>query len=238
MAKLQQKGAEQIGHLNVSNLSKTYPTVGGDLVIFEGLSLQLSRGENVAVTGPSGTGKSTLLHILGALDNPTTGSVELAGENPFAMTKIEQAAFRRKHIGFVFQDHQLLPTLNVLENTLVPALAEGTPKKQDLERAKELLEKVGMAHRLDHLPNALSGGERARVAVARALLLKPTLVLADEPTGNLDPSNARKIAGLLLDLQVLENNLLVVVTHSMEVADRLQRRVELNRNRDRLESPQ
>ncbi len=179
------------------------------------------------MTGPSGTGKSTLLHILGTLDRPTSGRFELLGENPHQLSENGQAVFRQKHIGFIFQDHQLLPQLTVLENVLIPALATGSVSAEHKARGGQLIESVGLGHRVSHLPSELSGGERARAAVARSLLLRPTLVLADEPTGNLDPANAKKIGSLLLELQKQENTLLIVVTHSMELADTMQQRLAL-----------
>ncbi|MFN9915318.1 MAG: ABC transporter ATP-binding protein, partial [Pirellulaceae bacterium] len=153
--------------------------------------------------------------------------VRLLGADPFVLDEKAQAKFRRERIGFIFQDHQLMPQLNVLENTLLPALANGTPTAQQASRARELLERVGLADRLGHLPSELSGGEQARVAVARSLLLGPTLILADEPTGNLDPQNAGKIGQLLLELQQVEQTLLIVVTHSMELAATMQRQLPL-----------
>ncbi len=216
-----------LSDLIVSQLAKAYPTAGGELVVFEGISFALARGESLAVTGPSGTGKSTLLHILGTLDRPTHGSVRLLGADPFVLDEKAQARFRRERIGFIFQDHQLMPQLNVLENTLLPALADGAPTAQHVSRARELLERVGLSDRLGHLPSELSGGEQARVAVARSLLLGPTLILADEPTGNLDPQNAGKIGQLLLELQRFEQTLLIVVTHSMELAATMQRQLPL-----------
>jgi lipoprotein-releasing system ATP-binding protein len=214
--------------LIVENLSKVYPSGDGELRIFDKLSFELSRGESLAVTGPSGTGKSTLLHILGTLDSPTSGEIRLLNENPFALNESGQAEFRRRHIGFVFQDHQLLPQLNVLENTLVPALAVTRPTDEQRGRALELLSAVGLEKRIDHLPSELSGGERARVAVARSLLLKPSLILADEPTGNLDPANAKRIGGLLLELQKHENTLLIVVTHSSDLAHSMSRQMPIH----------
>src|SRR5207253_4264054 len=171
-------------------------------------------GENAAILGPSGSGKSTLLSILGTLEPPTSGSVFLAGKNPFALDEAELAAFRRESIGFVFQDHHLLPQCTVLENVLVPFLADGSATQDDVQRAADLLGRVGLAERLTHRPAELSGGERQRVAIARALVRGPTLLLADEPTGNLDRTTARSIAELLLELQTEQNTILVVVTHS------------------------
>ncbi len=215
--------------LVVSNLVKTYTTAREPLSVLSDISFTLNRRESLAVTGPSGIGKSTLLHILGTLDHPTSGSVSLLGENPFALNEAGQARFRSKHIGFIFQDHHLMPQLNVLENTLLPALANGKIAKEHSARARELLEAVGLSDRLVHLPSELSGGERERVAVARSMLLRPTLILADEPTGNLDPQNAQKIGQLLIDLQQRENTLLVVVTHSMELASKMSRQLPLSK---------
>jgi lipoprotein-releasing system ATP-binding protein len=215
--------------LVVSNLVKTYPTSHDSLSVLSDVSFSLNRRESLAVTGPSGIGKSTLLHILGTLDRPTHGSVRLLGEDPFALDEAGQARFRSKHIGFIFQDHHLMPQLNVLENTLLPALANGRIGREHTERARELLDAVGLSDRLAHLPSELSGGERERVAVARSMLLRPTLILADEPTGNLDPQNAHKIGQLLLDLQQRENTLLVVVTHSMELASKMSRQLPLSK---------
>lgn len=215
--------------LIVSHIVKTYPTARDDLSVLSDLSFTLNRGESLAVTGPSGIGKSTLLHILGTLDHPTSGSVRLLGEDPFALNEAGQARFRSKHIGFIFQDHHLMPQLNVLENTLLPALAIGSIGREHTQRAQELLDAVGLSDRLAHLPSELSGGERERVAVARSMLLRPTLILADEPTGNLDPQNAQKIGQLLLDLQQREKTLLVVVTHSMELAAKMSRQLPLSR---------
>ena len=158
------------------------------------MSFSLRRGENLAILGPSGSGKSTLLSILGTLEPPTSGSVRLAGKDPFALDEAELAAFRRENIGFVFQEHHLLPQCTVLENVLVPFLADGSATQDDQRRATDLLRRVGLAERLTHRPAELSGGERQRVAIARALVRGPTLLLADEPTGNLDRTTARSIA--------------------------------------------
>jgi lipoprotein-releasing system ATP-binding protein len=179
--------------------------------------------------GPSGSGKSTLLHILGTLDNPTAGSVTLEGTNPFTLPERELAAFRNTRIGFVFQDHHLLPQCSVLENVLVPTLVcRNDSAMEAVGYARQLLQRVGLADRLDHRPAELSGGERQRVAVARAMVLKPVLVLADEPTGNLDRKNAQAVGELLLELHAQENNILVVVTHSAELARLLPKRSEMN----------
>lgn len=211
----------------VDKLTKSYPTIDGELNVLRELSFTLNRGESLAVTGPSGTGKSTLLHILGSLDRPTSGSVSLVGIDLAELNDTQSAKFRREHVGFIFQDHQLMPQLTVFENVLIPALGESNNASAHERRAVELIEAVGLSPRSNHLPSELSGGERARVAVARSLLLRPTMVLADEPTGNLDPENAQKIGALLLDLQRLENNLLIVVTHSLDLAATMQRQLRL-----------
>jgi lipoprotein-releasing system ATP-binding protein len=217
--------------LIVDRISKEFPTRGDPLVVLREASLALSAGENAAIVGPSGSGKSTLLFIVGTLDTPTSGSVTLRGEDPFALDEPGLARFRNRNIGFVFQEHYLLPQLSVLENVLVPALAEGPPSRQTVERAKELLGRVGLSERLAHRPAELSGGERQRAGVARAMLLRPALLLADEPTGNLDRRSAAAIGALLVEMQRAENTMLLVVTHSAELAGRLDRRLELDDGR-------
>jgi lipoprotein-releasing system ATP-binding protein len=217
--------------LTVTNLTKDYPTRAEPLRVLRGISLELSPGENVAVVGPSGSGKSTLLHIVGTLDAPTSGEVSLNDVNPFDLHERELARFRNENIGFIFQEHHLLPQLSVLENTLIPAIAQHGPGAETVARARDLLERVGLGKRLEHRPAELSGGERQRVAVARALLNQPALLLADEPTGSLDRSNATAVGKLLLDLQQQENTMLIVVTHSMDLAGLLQRQLELDEGR-------
>jgi lipoprotein-releasing system ATP-binding protein len=214
--------------LVVEHLSKSFPTRGEPLVVLRDVSLALAAGQNAAILGPSGSGKSTLLFIIGTLDSPTSGSVRLIGQDPFVLPEPELAAFRNRHIGFVFQDHYLLPQLTVLENVLIPAMAEGSPTPQAVERAKDLLARVGLAERLDHRPAELSGGEHQRAGVARALLLKPALLLADEPTGNLDRKSAAAIGDLLIEMQRQEQTMLLVVTHSLELAQRFERRYEID----------
>src|SRR5262245_13865488 len=201
--------------LIVDNVSKEYPTRSGSLSVLRGVNLKLDRGDAVAVMGPSGSGKSTLLHILGTLDRPTGGKVTLDGADPFALPESELAAYRNARIGFVFQDHHLLPQCTGLENVLIPTPLRKSTQQAKTERyARELLKRVGLGERLEHRPAELSGGERQRVAVARALVLKPTLLLADEPTGNLDRTSAHAVGELLLQLHQQERNVLVVVTHS------------------------
>ena len=215
--------------LIVSDLSKDYPTRTGPLSVLRGVNLTLNRGEALAIMGPSGSGKSTLLHILGALDQPSRGLVILENQNPFLLPERELAAFRNRRIGFVFQDHHLLPQCSVLENVLIPTLVSRDTLPAETEAyARQLLERVGLAGRLDHRPAELSGGERQRVAVARALVLKPILLLADEPTGNLDHKNAQGVGELLMDLHRQENNILVVVTHSADLAKLLPKRMEVS----------
>jgi lipoprotein-releasing system ATP-binding protein len=211
--------------LNVNRVAKSYVTPRGDLPILRDISLSLDRGDAVAIMGPSGSGKSTLLYILGALDTPTSGTVTLEGQNPFALDERAQAAFRNRRIGFVFQDHSLLPQCSVLENVLAPTLVAapdaGGGATDDVARAKELLTQVGLADRLDHRPGELSGGEKQRAALARALIRDPLLLLCDEPTGNLDHAAADTVASLLLDLHARRQTILVVVTHSAALAGRL-----------------
>jgi lipoprotein-releasing system ATP-binding protein len=214
--------------LAVENLRKEYPTRSGPLAVLTGVSLALGPGESAAIMGPSGSGKSTLLHILGTLDRPTGGTVKLDGTDPFALSDDELARFRNRRIGFVFQDHHLLPQCSVLENVLIPTLVNRDTRAAEAEKyARHLLDRVGLAGRLDHRPAELSGGERQRVAVARSLVLKPAVVLADEPTGNLDRTNAHAVGELLLDLHRSERTVLVVVTHSGDLAKLLPRRLEM-----------
>jgi lipoprotein-releasing system ATP-binding protein len=217
--------------LSVDRVSKAYPTPRGDLQILTDVSLSLNRGDAVAIMGPSGSGKSTLLYILGALDAPSAGTVTLDGRNPFGLRESEQAAFRNRHIGFVFQDHSLLPQCSVLENVLAPTLVapgSGEHATDDRARACTLLTQVGLADRLDHRPGELSGGEKQRAALARALIRDPLLLLCDEPTGNLDRAAANNVAELLLDLHRQRNTILVVVTHSAALAERFQTTYEMN----------
>jgi lipoprotein-releasing system ATP-binding protein len=221
----------EAAELVVENIVKEYATPAEPLRILSGVSFALHRGENLAILGPSGSGKSTLLSILGTLEPPTSGRVLLAREDPSKLSEPELAEFRRENVGFVFQEHHLLPQCTVLENVLVPFLADGAATPDDQRRATDLLTRVGLARRLMHRPAELSGGERQRVAIARALVREPTLLLADEPTGNLDRTTAGTIADLLLELQVEHNAILVVVTHSESLAAQLQRRMELDSGR-------
>ncbi len=205
--------------LHVEHLAKDYPTRSGALTVLRDVSFDLERGESAAIMGPSGSGKSTLLHLLGTLDRPTRGEVRLEGRDPFALTERQLADFRNRHIGFVFQDHHLLPQCSVFENVLIPTLVAREDHEAMKAWARQLLDRVGLSDRLDHRPAELSGGERQRVAVARALIHRPILLLADEPTGNLDRRTAASIGKLLLELHREERNILLVVTHSAELAE-------------------
>lgn len=214
--------------LTVENVTKEYPTPAEPLVVLRGVSLSLSPGESLAIVGPSGSGKSTLLAILGALDRPTSGKVKLGSIDPFALDDRGLAEFRRDRVGFVFQDHHLLPQLSVLENVLVPLLADGKPSTEEMDRARMLLDRVGLAERTTHRPAELSGGERQRVAIARALVRSPALVLADEPTGNLDATTAEAIGRLLVELPQEHQSILVVVTHSQSLAATMQQQMRID----------
>lgn len=211
-------------------LSKHYPTPSGPLSILENVSLQVDRGQSVAIMGPSGCGKSTLLYVLGALEPPSSGTLTIDGKDPYVLGEREQAAFRGSSIGFVFQDHLLLPQLSALDNVLAPTLVApaGAARAEAASRARDLLAAVGLASRMDHRPAELSGGERQRVAIARALVRQPSVVLCDEPTGNLDRSSAESIADLLAGLTTEQGVTLLVVTHSPALAARFSRRYEVN----------
>jgi lipoprotein-releasing system ATP-binding protein len=213
--------------LIVESISKSFPNGEQSLTVLQEASLQLSAGESLAIVGPSGSGKTTLLQIIGALDRPDSGSVSLDGEDPFSLSENDLAAWRNQRIGFVFQDHHLLPQLTVIENVLVPTLAGHATGDAYQERATELLDAVGLDRRYDHLPGQLSGGERERVAIARALLMKPKLILADEPTGNLDRRTATAVTEVLQQLQRDQQAILVCVTHSDSLADAMDQKLEL-----------
>ena len=210
--------------LEARNISKSYATPRGPLPILNNVTLSLAAGDAISIIGPSGTGKSTLLYILGALDPPTSGEVTLDGRNPFTLSDKDVSAFRNQEVGFVFQDHCLLPQCTVLENVLIPAMVG---KERSEDRAKQLLEQVGLSHRLDHRPAELSGGEKQRVAIARAMIRSPKLLLCDEPTGNLDRQTAAQVADLLVEINRASKNILIVVTHSAELAGRFPQVFEL-----------
>jgi lipoprotein-releasing system ATP-binding protein len=217
--------------LRVSEVRKRFDLGAEAIEVLAGVSFEVASGEALAVTGPSGSGKSTLLHLIGALDRPTSGTIELDGENPHALDEADLARFRNRSVGFVFQDAHLLPQYSVLENVLLPTLALAARDGGVEIRAREILERVGLAHRLAHRPAELSGGERQRAAVARALINRPRLLLCDEPTGSLDGRTAEAVGNLLFELHRQEGNILVVVTHSRELAGRFERRFELREGR-------
>ena len=200
--------------LTAENLSKKY----GQLTVLRQVSLTIGEGEFVAIAGPSGAGKSTLLHLLGALDVPDTGSVQLMQQHIFGLSRRKQAAFRNKHMGFVFQFHHLLPEFTALENVCMPLWIAGKGKKEARTKAREVLEKVGLSHRLEHKPGELSGGEQQRVAIARAIVHRPAIVFADEPTGNLDTANAASVHELFFQLREEYKQTFVIVTHNTQLA--------------------
>jgi len=216
--------------LTVANLTKEYPTPRGVLPVLSDVSFSLAPADAAAIMGPSGSGKSSLLYVLGALEPPTSGTVTLDGQDPFQLPAAALAAFRNRSVGFVFQDHCLLPQCTVIENVLIPTLvadARTGDSGDAAERARMLIEQVGLSDRLDHRPSQLSGGERQRVAIARALVREPRLLLCDEPTGNLDRASARNVAALLLDMHRRQKTILIVVTHSAELASNFPIRFEL-----------
>jgi lipoprotein-releasing system ATP-binding protein len=216
--------------LTAQSLTKIYDAPGGSLRVLDDVSFALERGERAVVMGPSGSGKSSLLYILGGLEPPTSGTVRVGGDDPFALSPDALAEFRNRRVGFVFQDHCLLPQCTVLENVLVPTLV-GSPDREAGERARRLIDQVGLGARLDHRPAALSGGEKQRVAIARALIRQPQVLLCDEPTGNLDADSAARVAELLLSLHRDQQTVLLVVTHSEPLAERFDKRWKIQRGR-------
>jgi ABC-type lipoprotein export system ATPase subunit len=226
--------------LKLIDIAKRYDSPGGGqtVAVLDGISFEIRRGESVAIVGPSGSGKSTLLNIIGTLDHPTSGAVTLDGQDLTRLDDIQLATVRNRQIGFVFQSHHLLPQCTLLENVLVPTLASKDRAHRDgaRERAKKLLEKVGLSGRLSHRPGQLSGGERQRVAVVRALINQPKLLLADEPTGALDRASAQSLGDLLVQLNKDEGATLIVVTHALDLAKRMGRVLELRDGRLSLRS--
>ena len=218
------------GLLSVTQVSKEYLSPSGALSILSNVNLSLETGACISIMGQSGSGKSTLLYILGGLEAPTSGTVSLNGKDVYQLKDDDLAAFRRDSVGFVFQDHCLLPQCTVLENVLIPTLASPSPKKDPdvLSRARRLLDAVGLGPRLSHRPGELSGGEKQRCAIARALIHKPGLLLCDEPTGNLDRTSAAGVADLLFELQKEQQTILIVVTHNAELAERFPQRFEMD----------
>jgi lipoprotein-releasing system ATP-binding protein len=216
--------------LQLKNISREFPSTegGAPLEVLRGLSMDVARGESIAIVGPSGCGKSTLLNLIGTLDQPTDGAIAFDGRDLNALSDDELALLRNREMGFVFQSHHLLPQCTVMENVLVPTLAHGRATDDDEERARRLLDRVGLGERLAHRPGQLSGGERQRVAVVRALINEPQLLLADEPTGALDQATADQLGQLLVELNAEENVTLITVTHSEKLAAQMARTVELN----------
>lgn len=216
------------GVIEVKGLSKVFETDGSRVAALKGIDLVIKKGETLGIVGMSGSGKSTLLHILGTLDRPTSGEVLYSGENVFRRSDDELATFRNREIGFVFQFHYLLSEFSALENVMMPLLIQRIEAKEAKELATNILERVGLRDRLDHRPGELSGGEQQRVAIARAVILKPGVILADEPTGNLDLETGNSVMDLFLNLNQEEEITLVLVTHNPAVAERLGRRIRLS----------
>jgi lipoprotein-releasing system ATP-binding protein len=213
--------------IEVQNLFKSYGNGAKRVEVLKGADLTFSRGEKAAIVGASGVGKTTLLHILGTLDQPTSGKVLYEGKNIYTLNEKDLALFRNREIGFVFQFHHLLPEFNALENTMMPCLIQGIPKKESASRAEAILTLVGLKERLTHKPGELSGGEQQRVAVARALVLEPKVLLADEPTGNLDTKTGESVFDLLRELNQIKGITLIVVTHNIKLAEKLSRQIQL-----------
>lgn len=218
--------------LAVQGLTKTYPDAGGGLItVLSGIDLTLHRGQSAAIVGPSGCGKTTLLNVIGTLDTPTAGSVTIAGNDITTLSENQRAEVRAKKIGFVFQEHHLLPQCTALENALIPTLAKGINRKGSEQRATELLNRVGLSDRIHHRPDALSGGQRQRVAIVRALINRPALLLVDEPTGALDSNTAKQIMDLLLELNQAEQTAMLMVTHAADLASRMDQTLRLEQGK-------
>ncbi len=209
------------------NVSKVFEGKGENLEIFSDLNLEVKPSESLAIVGSSGSGKSTLLHLMGALDRPSSGKIFFRGQELDSLSPLEQAAFRNKKLGFVFQFHHLLPEFSTLENVAMPGLIAGLPRSEVYRSAGELLERVGLGHRVNNRPQTLSGGERQRAAIARALLMKPSVILADEPTGNLDENTGIQVGDLLFELNRELGMTMVIVTHNQDLAARMDRALEL-----------
>jgi lipoprotein releasing system ATP-binding protein len=209
--------------LSVKNISKSYYNNGAEVVVFRDISFSVTEGEVIAIMGPSGAGKSTLLNLIGTLDYPDSGEILFGNQNPFTLLDNELAKFRNEKVGFVFQFHHLLPEFTALENTMIPTLIYQSDMEKAKAIAKEMLEKVGLTERINHRPSALSGGERQRVAVARALINNPLVVLADEPTGNLDIHNGELLLNLIMELNEKYNRTFIIATHNPTIAERCHR---------------
>ena len=211
----------------LNNLSKTFFKDGNKIEVLRGLNLEIKKGESLAILGVSGAGKSTLIHILGTLDHPTSGNISINGMNVFEWDENKMARFRNSNIGFVFQFNNLLPEFDALENTMMPALISGMPKKLAAQKAYSLLEELGLEKRTRHKPGELSGGEQQRVAIARALVMEPEILLADEPTGNLDTETGKKIEDILVNLNATKKITLIVVTHNKLLSERMSGKIGL-----------
>lgn len=211
--------------IRCENVNKTYQ--GLDVAVLNGIDLTVNSGEQIAIVGASGSGKSTLLHLLGGLDTPTSGLIELLGNNINQMTEARKGQIRNDSLGFVYQFHHLLPEFTAIENVAMPLLIRRMEREQALVKAMTMLDKVNMSHRVAHMPNELSGGERQRVALARALVTEPAAILADEPTGNLDRVTANQVFDLLVEINTILNTSLIVVTHDMALANRMQKQYQL-----------
>lgn len=214
-------------HLSVQGIEKSFTLGDVTTVVLDGASLEIAGGQSLAIVGPSGSGKSTLMQIIGGLDDADGGVVRLNDDDVTSLGGVELAKFRNRRVGFVFQDHHLLPQLSVLDNVLIPVLAFGKITAADRDRAAAILDSVGLSDRLDHRPSQLSGGQRERVAIARALIMQPTLILADEPTGNLDRRTADQMTQLLINLPARHDAILIAVTHDAALASRMDRQLEL-----------
>jgi lipoprotein-releasing system ATP-binding protein len=213
--------------LRLKNIYKTFTHHGTPVEVLQGIDLEIAEGDSLAIMGASGVGKSTLLNIMGSLEPPTKGSVRFGDRDVYEMAETDLSRFRNREIGFVFQFHHLLPELNALENTMMPALIARDSHGEAADRAREVLEKVGLEKRLTHRAGELSGGEQQRVAIARALIMNPKLILADEPTGNLDWVTGREVAELLFRLNTEENVAMVIATHNQRLAERMSRQEEM-----------
>jgi len=213
--------------IQVQRLFKSYGNKSKRVEVLKGVDLTFSQGDKAAIVGASGVGKTTFLHVLGTLDRPTSGKVLYEGKDVYTLNEKGLAHFRNREIGFVFQFHHLLPEFSALENTMMPCLIQGIPKKESVSRAEAILTLVGLKERLSHKPGELSGGEQQRVAVARALVLEPKVLLADEPTGNLDGKTGESVFDLLRELNRIKGVTLIVVTHNLRLAEKLSRQIQL-----------
>ena len=216
--------------LRISKICKSFEHIHHTVSVLQDVSFEVVQCQSLVMTGPSGSGKSTLLHLIGALDKPSSGEIEINGTSLLNLSELELAKFRNQMIGFVFQDHHLLPQYSVLENVLIPTMAFKNMSPNSQKRAIDLLEKIGLSDRISHRPAELSGGERQRVAIARALINQPSIILCDEPTGNLDHATANTVTSLLFDLHQTEQNILVVVTHNQGLEHRFDRRFVFKEN--------